>query len=1394
MGCPPRESFQIGWICALPIEFAAALEMLDENFGLLDSQEISDSNTYTLGRIGKHSVVIACLPAGQYGNTSATTVANNMLRTFSKSLRVGFMVGVGGGIPSKAHDVRLGDVVISCPEGTIGGVVQYDMGKVVPGGRFNRTGSLNSPPRPLLTALSSLRAAEFRDEPRFLEYFTRATKRNARTRKSFSRPNIEQDRLFKPEHDHPVTAENCDSCLAVWEETRCERESRDPQSHYGIIASGNSVIKDAYTREQLMLETGALCFEMEAAGLMLDFPCIVIRGICDYADSHKNKCWQGYAALVAASYAKELLGYIPVGQVSQENLAVDMCKELKDEVQGTNKRLDSAYKQREQHHREKASRALTIQQQRCHQIFKISNYTQQKDINPSKAESTCQWALQSDEYIRWLQSRFNDLLWVSADPGCGKSVLAKSLVDDYLTSSSSEVVICYFFFKDNDEQNTLARALCAILHQLFSQRSDLLHHAMASWEKNGESLQQEVDELWRILMTATSTSTEIQYKTVCILDALDECREADQRWLIQRLKDFHNQPFISTRPTCLKFLLTSRPYQAIQHGFQDITDSFPHLHLKGEEENDQIHKEIDLVVKIRVDELAKLAQLPCDIQQRLEQQLLQMEHRTYLWLYLAMDDIQNTFQNSVRPAEESIRLIPNSVNAAYVKILGRIPTDQVDIVKKILQIVVAARRPLTTSEMAMALDMASRSRSRVPELARIDPFHLGKKLRQLCGLFVFINNSKIYLIHQTARDFLVGKETIETTHSLDLAFPWRLRDPDEQMAHICLRYLSMDDLENKKTTPFCNTSSFLEYSAVYWPDHVRNMSSTESQELQDLLHQVYNTTAPRFFLWFPTFWKVAMPWVTMPSPSAIHLAALNGHQNEVLYLLDKDERSVSLTDTTGSYPLTWASLKGHYGVVRLMITHGADVNARGGDYGSALVAACSEGHYKVAKLLLERGAELNAQGGYYGNSLQAACSKGHNKIVSMLLEHGANVNADRGLWGNALYDSSSRGHTKTVQILLKHGAEVNIFGGKHYSALQAATFEGHDEIVQMLLVHGADFDAPVILQTACSRGHDKTVQMLLEHGADVNASDVLWLTCYRGNVKIVQVLLEHGADVNASNVLWLTCSRGNVKIVQVLLEHGANVNALDVLQTACLRGHDKVVQKLLEHGADVNAFKMLKTACDKGNIKIVQVLLEHGADVNARSEDYERLLLDACYQGYDEIVQILLEHGADANALNALRIACYKRHFQIVQILLEHGADVNASDVLLTACDEGQVKIVQVLLEHGADVNATDVLGTACDKGHVKIVQVLLEHGADANAQSGYYGSPLQAACSTGQDKIVQMLLEHGADVNAQVGTDGSALQAAWSQEHDEIVQMLLERGANQCESSYSPFKRPKRS
>ncbi|KAL2834634.1 hypothetical protein BJY01DRAFT_81615 [Aspergillus pseudoustus] len=307
-----HETYTVGWICALPKEMAASQAMLDETHPSLP-QDRSDPNSYTLGRIGTHNVVMACLPAGVTGTISAARVAQQMRSTF-KGIRFGLMVGIGGGVPG-SKDIRLGDVVIGEPCDTFGGVVQYDFGKTVEDCKFRRTGSLNRPPDVLLTAVSRLRANHYHSRPLLNDYLEAMIDRFPESNAEFSRPDATTDLLFNCDYDHKPTNPDgsCEQCNTTEIVPRVTRTSPLPQIHYGLIASGNQIMRHGRTRESLRKDLNVLCFEMEAAGLMDIFPCLVIRGICDYADSHKSKIWQGYAAAVAAAYAKELLGVISSG-------------------------------------------------------------------------------------------------------------------------------------------------------------------------------------------------------------------------------------------------------------------------------------------------------------------------------------------------------------------------------------------------------------------------------------------------------------------------------------------------------------------------------------------------------------------------------------------------------------------------------------------------------------------------------------------------------------------------------------------------------------------------------------------------------------------------------------------------------------------------------------------------------------------------------------------------------------------------------------------------------------------------------------------------------------------------------------------------------------------------
>jgi len=320
----PRQ-YTVAWIAALSHERAAATAVLDERHDEPADfkQPLHDTNAYTWGRIGNHNVVIASLPAGEYGTTIAATTANS-LQFALPHIRFGLMVGIGAGVP-QSKDVRLGDVVVSQPQESSGGVVQYDLVKARKEGHF-LTGHLAMPPEVLRNALTKLQAEhELEDSivPSVLQAMVQKFPkmgRQAPEDPGYTYPGAENDRLCASCSSH-VSGADSGNCPDTG--PREPRRSTDPGIHYGIIASGNTLVKDAKERIEILdrlpesWRSKCLCIEVEAAGLMNKFPCIVIRGICDYADSHKNDMWQRYAAATAAAFAREFLGYVDAREVDR---------------------------------------------------------------------------------------------------------------------------------------------------------------------------------------------------------------------------------------------------------------------------------------------------------------------------------------------------------------------------------------------------------------------------------------------------------------------------------------------------------------------------------------------------------------------------------------------------------------------------------------------------------------------------------------------------------------------------------------------------------------------------------------------------------------------------------------------------------------------------------------------------------------------------------------------------------------------------------------------------------------------------------------------------------------------------------------------------------------------
>ncbi|KAK0718459.1 hypothetical protein B0T26DRAFT_331853 [Lasiosphaeria miniovina] len=439
-------------------------------------------------------------------------------------------------------------------------------------------------------------------------------------------------------------------------------------------------------------------------------------------------------------------------------------------------------------------------------------------------------------FRNWQQSNAASLLWVSADPGCGKSVLARYLADDFLRSTDTRTT-CYFFKDGFDDQKSSTTALCYILRQIFKQRpgcfSDQILRKLEEdkWVEKGEKKPSTSFRDLRDLFMAAAIGHETG-EIVCIIDALDECEDSRRNQLIDPISNFHSHT--TARTPVLKFLLTSRPYWGIRREFsQHLERKLPMIHLSGEsaEEASKISREIDLVVRNRIADDGRKLELTEEQQNVLREELTRVPNHTYLWVYLIFDIINRSIIDRAEDIRSIANTIPETVDAAYDNILSKSP--DIGRARKILHIIVAAARPLTLQEMDLALAIGPKHRS-FGDLELVPETRFRENIRQHCGLFVVVVDSKIYLLHQTAREFLVPSLSLELLGSplsgpkLQWKFSLHPGESNRILAEICMWRLSWSDI-NLKTLQasqqerhqYIAKRTLLGYSSQYWAEHFR---------------------------------------------------------------------------------------------------------------------------------------------------------------------------------------------------------------------------------------------------------------------------------------------------------------------------------------------------------------------------------------------------------------------------------------------------------------------------------------------------------------------------------------------------------------------------------------------
>ncbi|GCB21065.1 ankyrin repeat domain-containing protein 50 [Aspergillus awamori] len=876
-------------------------------------------------------------------------------------------------------------------------------------------------------------------------------------------------------------------------------------------------------------------------------------------------------------------------------------------------------------------------------------YEDRKNRNNRRVPGTCEWFTTHPKFTNWQQSTSHDLaglLWVSADPGCGKSVLTRYLVDEVLCNEKQTV--CYFFFKDDfPDQRNAAGALSAILHQIFVARPKLLSDTvLKKLETDGEKLIQSFHKLWDILMFVSVQEEEESKGIVCILDALDECRDRDE--LIEAVTMFYQRLHESRK---LKFLMTSRPYPHIERLIWNLRTKLPTIHLSGddEEEVQKISREIGLVISKRVSDIGKQRSLEEDERNLLEQQLTAVENRTYLWVSLTLDVLENMPGFTKGNIRRVIQHLPTTVESAYGRILDR-SSDKMK-AKVLLHIITAAVRPFSLEELSLAwaihINLDSTTLTAISD--DLEPKERFREtLRDLCGLFVVVIDEKIYLLHQTAKEFLVQSDK-STVNQISHITEWKCalipEESNDILASICISWLPwITDAQSN-----IERGEFDGYSSCHWITHYHQANVQDGNVLIMRAQSVCDPSSDVYPVWSKLY-EAEENYIPR-STSRLLIASFLGLTGVVKLLLATGNVNINSKGSDSRAALSWKKP-----VMKLLLgTKKMEMNSRDSEQGlTPLSWAARNGHEAVVKLLLETKTDINIKDSRGRTPLSWAARDGHEAVVKLLLQtKKMDINSKDSGGRTPLSLAAWNSHEAVVKLLLEtKKMDINTKDSDGWTPLFYAVFNSHEAVVKLLLetkkvdINSKDSGGRTPLSLAAWNGHEAVVKLLLEtKKMDINTKDSggwtpLFFAAVSGHKAVVKLLLETNTDINIKDLrgqtpLSFAAWNGHEAVVKLLLEtKKMDINIKDSegrtpLSLAAEDGHEAVVKLLLETEMEINSKDRfgqtpLSIAAGIGHEAVVKLLLEtKKVDINTKNSEGRTPLSLAAEDGHEAVVKLL---------------------------------------------------------------------------------------------------------------------------------------------------------------------------